>query len=388
MSRIRANKITNKLGTGAVELEKGAHLPIGMGITGAGGLNITGVITATSFSGSGASLTGIDATAIKDPAGNVKIQAQASGAVYTGIHTFGTNTNFTDVDVDGHTNLDNVNVAGVSTFAGGITGTTGTFSGAVSGSTGTFSGNVSIGGTLTYEDVTNIDSVGLITAREGIRLADDKKIILGTGGDFEIYHDTASRSGVRFTNPEFRLMAAGGTGNIQFGVSNSATELSYSTLMAEFKKGAECTLRFNGSPKLATSNTGITVTGTVAATAYTGDGSGLSGVSVGITTEALVKTNGQTASLDLTKDDHKVTATGTVTIDVTGGSEADSHTLRIVNSGIATVGFSTYFLFPSGGTPSLPTTSGAISIISFTVHRAGAVGVSTQLLSGASINFS
>ena len=366
MSRIRANKITNKLGTGAVELEKGAHLPIGMGITGAGGLNISGVVTAGSFVGSGAALTGIDATAIKDSGGNVKIQAQASGAVHTGISTF------QDIDVDGHTNLDNISVSGVSTFTGDAT----------------FSGNVSIGGTLTYEDVTNIDSVGLITARTGIRLADDKKIILGTGGDFEIYHDTASRSGVRFTNPEFRLMAAGGTGNIQFGVSNSATELSYSALMAEFKKGAECTLNFNGYPKLTTSNTGITVTGTVAATAYTGDGSGLSGVSVGITTEALVKTNGQTASLDLTKDDHKVTATGTVTIDVTGGSEAESHTLRIVNSGIATVGFSTYFLFPSGGTPSLPTTSGAISIISFTVHRAGAVGVSTQLLSGASINFS
>ena len=83
MSRIRANKITNKLGTGAIELEKGAHLPIGMGITGAGGLNITGVVTATSFSGSGAALTGIDATAIKDSGGNVKVQAQASGAVYT-----------------------------------------------------------------------------------------------------------------------------------------------------------------------------------------------------------------------------------------------------------------------------------------------------------------
>ena len=32
----------------------------------------------------------------------------------------------------------------------------------------TVSGNLSIGGTLTYEDVTNIDSVGLITARKGI----------------------------------------------------------------------------------------------------------------------------------------------------------------------------------------------------------------------------
>ena len=121
---------------------------------------------------------------------------------------------------------------------------------------------------------------------------------------------------------------------------------------------------------------------------YYGDGSNLTGIEVGLSTEALVKTNGQTASLDLSKDDHKVTATGTVTIDVTGGTEATNHTLRVVNSGIATVGFSTYFLFPSGGTPVLPTTSGAISLISFTVHRAGAVGVSTQLLSGSSVNFS
>ena len=36
--------------------------------------------------------------------------------------------------------------------------------------TGTFSGNVSIGGTLTYEDVTNIDSVGIVTARQGIKV--------------------------------------------------------------------------------------------------------------------------------------------------------------------------------------------------------------------------
>ena len=40
--------------------------------------------------------------------------------------------------------------------------------GVVTATSGSFSGNVSIGGTLTYEDVTNIDSVGLITARSGI----------------------------------------------------------------------------------------------------------------------------------------------------------------------------------------------------------------------------
>ena len=61
-------------------------------------LGNAGVITATSFSGSGANLTGIDATAIKDSGGNVKIQAQASGAVYTGIHTFTNETHIVKAD--------------------------------------------------------------------------------------------------------------------------------------------------------------------------------------------------------------------------------------------------------------------------------------------------
>ena len=312
MSRIRANKITDKVGTGAIELEKGAHLPIGMGITGAGGLNITGVVTATSFVGSGANLTGIDATAVKDPAGNVKIQAQASGAVYTGIHTF-TTLNATT-----------------------ITPTT------VNATTGTFTGSVSIGGTLTYEDVTNIDSVGVITARSGIDCNGDIDV------DGHTNLDNVNIVGVTTF-----------AGNILPGTDSSH---NIGSNAVRFANGYFDTLY--------------------------GDGSNLSGIDVGLSTEALVKTNGQTALLDLTKDDHKVTATGTVTIDVTGGTEASNHTLRVVNSGIATVGFSTYFLFPSGGTPVLPTTSGAISLISFTVHRAGAVGVSTQLLSGSSVNFS
>ena len=42
--------------------------------------------------------------------------------------------------------------------------------GNVSATKGDFSGNISIGGTLTYEDVTNVDSVGLITARTGIEI--------------------------------------------------------------------------------------------------------------------------------------------------------------------------------------------------------------------------
>ena len=47
------------------------------------------------------------------------------------------------------------------------------------GTTGTFSGSVSIGGTITYEDVTNIDSVGVITARSGIRVNAGGLVVAG-----------------------------------------------------------------------------------------------------------------------------------------------------------------------------------------------------------------
>jgi hypothetical protein len=47
----------------------------------------TGIITASSFSGDGSALTGIDATSLKDSGGNVKVQANTSGAVVTGVLT-------------------------------------------------------------------------------------------------------------------------------------------------------------------------------------------------------------------------------------------------------------------------------------------------------------
>ena len=354
MSRIRANKITNKIGTGAVELEKGAHLPTGIGITGAGGMNVTGVITATSFSGNGAALTGIDATSLKDSSGNVKIQAQASGAVFTGIHTF-TTLNATTL------NPTTVNATSINAASG------------------SFTGNVSIGGTLTYEDVVNVDSVGLVTAREGIFIPDSKEIKLGnTAGspDMKIHHDGAN-SRIAETGTGHLILTSDGAGIL--------LQSSSGQNLAKFFTGDASELYFNYNKKLETSNTGITVTGTVAATSYTGDGSQLT--NVGFSTEALT-TAGATVTLDLSKDDHKITKSGTYTITCTGGSEGSSHTVRIVNSGTSNVSFSNYFLFPSGGTPALPTASGGISMISFTVHRAGAVGINTQLLAGASVNFS
>ena len=101
-----------------------------------GDSTIQGALTATSFSGDGSSVTGVSA--------------------------------------DGLSATASVNTTGIITasngFSGNISGVAGTFTGNVSGVNGTFTGNVTIGGTLTYEDVTNIDSVGLITARNGLQV--------------------------------------------------------------------------------------------------------------------------------------------------------------------------------------------------------------------------
>ena len=67
-------------------------------------------------------------------------------------------------------NITNRQGTGAPIFVNGIRVTGLTSISNIVANTGTFSGAVSIGGTLTYEDVTNIDAVGLITARSGIKV--------------------------------------------------------------------------------------------------------------------------------------------------------------------------------------------------------------------------
>ena len=105
--------VTNVDSVGVVTARTGLKVTSGEATVGSNiKLGNAGVVTATAFHGSGASLTGIDATALKDPAGNVKIQAQASGAVHTGIHTFSTvNTTTVTGNGSGLTNLNGSNIA-------------------------------------------------------------------------------------------------------------------------------------------------------------------------------------------------------------------------------------------------------------------------------------
>ena len=125
----------------------------GVGISSAGNINASGIITAASFVGdltgnivSGSTFSGnIDLNADLDVDGHTNLDNVSvagvttfSGNVDIDAHTFLDNVSISgvttttgnvdinaDIDVDGHTNLDNLSVAGVSTFSGPIVGTSG-----------------------------------------------------------------------------------------------------------------------------------------------------------------------------------------------------------------------------------------------------------------------
>ena len=121
----------------------------------------------------------------------------------------------------------------------------------------TFAGDVSIGGTLTYEDVTNIDSVGLVTAREGIFIPDNKKLELGNAagsGDLRLYH-SGSHS----------FIQDAGTGNL-YVESNHVNIDGGGTEMANFYQGGSVELFDTGTKRFNTTSTGAEVTGILTAT--------------------------------------------------------------------------------------------------------------------------
>ena len=157
-----------------------------------GGLDVTG----------GATLNSLNVTGIATIGGATINDGAFENLKVTGVSTF---TGLVDanggLDVIGGATLNSLNVSGLSTFTGitttvsdlyvgrnlfikgdvtfdefdarnlNITGIS-TFVGFVE-----FKDNVSIAGTLTYEDVTNVDSVGLITARSGVRITTGGLII-------------------------------------------------------------------------------------------------------------------------------------------------------------------------------------------------------------------
>ena len=91
------------------------------------------------------------------------ITASTFSGNLTGDVTGNADTATTATNAQGLTGSPDITVTNISA---GIA----TLTGAISATNGTFSGNVNIGGTLTYQDVEHIDSVGIITAQQGIQV--------------------------------------------------------------------------------------------------------------------------------------------------------------------------------------------------------------------------
>ena len=73
----------------------------------------------------------------------------------------------------------------------------------------TITGNLSVGGTVTYEDVTNVDAVGIITANKGVRIVGGGLTCVGVGtffGDIQvadkIIHTGDTDTAIRFPSAD------------------------------------------------------------------------------------------------------------------------------------------------------------------------------------------
>ena len=234
-------------------------------------------------------------------------------------------------------------VTGVTTATGLDINGDGDISGAL-----TVGGNVSIGGTLTYEDVTNIDAVGIITAQQGIRVGAGQSI--GSDGAAVVYYGDGSNLDGVVSGVE-----------IKSGGSSVGTSLT--------------AINFESGATVSTGSAGIT-TITIAA---------------GITTAHQTPSANALITLDLGSaqyHDIRLTA-GITTITCTGGTVGDSHSVVLTqpSSGITTVGFSSYFKFPSGSFPALSEGNSKIDLVSFVIRTQGATGVSTELLASAGLNY-
>ena len=337
-----------------------------------GDVKLSGVITATTFSGSGASLTNLPAANITGtlPAisganltnlngsnissGTVaaaRVGALPASKITTGtfdaarIPTLNQNTTGTVAGLTGSPNITvsdvnvggGLSVTGNSFFVGVVTFAAGTDGNIVLGDAATdnvvfnadvnsnivpntnnaydlgsssqkwrnlfISGNANIGGTLTYEDVTNIDSVGIITARKNIELPDSTgatvgRILFGAGDDLQIYHD-GSHS----------YIDDAGTGNLRLRSGTlEILNLAGSKKSAVFNSGSGQELYFDNSKKFETVTGGVTITGTATATLFSGSGASLTNLPAANLTGTLPAISGA----NLTNLDATDLASGTI----------------------------------------------------------------------------
>ena len=165
-------------------------------IVGDSATNISGInsVTAGTYFGNGVNLSGI-------------VTSLVAGA---------------NISISGATGQ--VTIAGLANTAN-VTANTLTVSGFSTFASASFSGNVTIGGTLTYEDVTNIDSVGIITARAGIRIGTGGTVGPVGSGIVTYFGDGSQLSGVQGGKWEETDVGINTSSNVGIGTTNPIHKL-------------------------------------------------------------------------------------------------------------------------------------------------------------------
>ena len=159
------NPLNGNLNVSGIVTSSGLKVGSGVSIVGDG-------VKATAFYGDGSALTGIVAGATLSAGSGsqrVVVTSQTSGSM-TAAATDAELTYNSSTDTLSATTFSGALTGNASGTAGGLTGTPDITVNNITGAAVTFSGDLTINGTLTYEDVTNVDAVGIVTARTGIKV--------------------------------------------------------------------------------------------------------------------------------------------------------------------------------------------------------------------------
>ena len=178
----------------------------------------------------------------------------------------------------------------LDTLEGNVTGNvTGNVSGTAATVTGAAQSNITSVGTLTGLTIggdLTLDSAGAVVydkSEQALTFGDNHKAKFGTGGDLQIYHNGANS-----------FIEDGGTGNLV--IRSNLVDIQSadgSENLAKFTENSSVKLYFNGSEKLSTSNTGVSVTGLMASTTATADSATIGNLAV----TNLVVSSGDSATI-------------------------------------------------------------------------------------------
>ena len=226
-------------------IDIGSNTGIGVTIRKHGDATFTGIITASAFFGDGSGLEGVSSSGIGTPLSDDDTsqlnkvyyvnQELSIGSTVTVNHpdsAIASYTHYQDLVVkdnadfivtDGDTFIPDVLGINTASLPNPVSGATGgriragtitnagangapNFPNGLTGTAGTFTGNLNVGGVLTYEDVTNVDSIGIVTARLGINLVGND---LNVGSNIKIGNASGIITATSFRGDASQMTGAG-----------------------------------------------------------------------------------------------------------------------------------------------------------------------------------